>query len=102
VLAAIVNADPRYEWREDNGVIIVRPIAAWSDDTSALHAPIAGFTLENVAAHDTLDLLAQMVAVEPPGTGTDTRRFSVEVPDGATWLEALNAIVRGRRESFSH
>ena len=70
VLDALIEADPRYEWREDAGVIVLRPIAAWADD------------------------LARMVGVRPPSIGLDTRRFSLQARPGATWLEALNAIVR--------
>jgi hypothetical protein len=94
VLDTLVHADPRYEWREDDGVIVVRPIAAWSDDSSALHAPIDALMLEDVTARDVLNLLAQMVGAQAPDIGHDTRRFSVQVRQGATWLEALNAIVR--------
>lgn len=94
VLDALIEADPRYEWREDAGVIVLRPIAAWADDTSPLHAALEGLTLDNITAGDALDVLARMVGVRPPSIGLDTRRFSLQVRPGATWLEALNAIVR--------
>jgi hypothetical protein len=76
VLDTLVHADPRYEWREDDGVIVVRPVAAWSDDSSALHAPIDALMLEDVTARDVLNLLAQMVGAQAPDIGHDTRRFS--------------------------
>ena len=94
VLDAMVAADPRYQWREDDGVIVFRPIESWHQADSLLHAPIGGFSLENIDAGDVLALVAQMVGVKPVYHTVDTRRFSVTVREGATWLEALNAIAR--------
>ena len=94
VLDAISKADPRYEWREDDNVIVIRPVEAWSDLTSALHANLRGMSLDSATAGDALDVLARMVGVEPPSIGFDSRRFSMQARDGATWLEVLNAIVR--------
>jgi hypothetical protein len=96
VLDAIVAADARYEWREDNGVILIRPVAAWADPMSSLHAAVGAVTLRETVATDVLDVVARMVGVRTPAPAgpADTRRFSVEVPEGATLLEALNAIVR--------
>ena len=94
VLDALIETDPRYEWREDAGVVVVRPIGAWADDTSPLRAALEGLTLDNITAGDALDVLAHMVGVAPPQLGLDSRRFSVQVRQGASWLDALNAIVR--------
>jgi hypothetical protein len=94
VLDALVAADPRYEWREDDGVIVVRPVGAWSDDTSALPAPLAGVTLDDITVGEVLHALARLVGAEPFSRAVDSRRFSVHVRDGASWLETLNAIVR--------
>ena len=94
VLNALVAADPRYEWREDDGVIVVRPIESWGNVSSALHAPVAGTTLDNITAGDALDYLSELVGARRQFLELDTQRFSVEIRDGSTWLEALNAIVR--------
>jgi hypothetical protein len=37
VLDLIVGLDPRYTWREVDGVAVVRPSAAWSDPNDALN-----------------------------------------------------------------
>src|SRR5262245_30499220 len=37
VLDAVVVADPRYEWREDNGVIVFRPQGAADDPANVLN-----------------------------------------------------------------
>jgi hypothetical protein len=36
VLDAVVAADPRYEWRENDGVIVFRPVTSWFDGTEVL------------------------------------------------------------------
>jgi hypothetical protein len=94
VLDALVKADPRYEWREDDGAMVIRPVEAWRDNASLLETRVARISLKDMMAGDALRLLSQMFGVEPLFSGTDSRRFSVEVRDGASLLEALNAIVR--------
>jgi hypothetical protein len=94
VLDALVKADPRYEWREDDSVIVIRPVEAWFDNASLLDTPVGRISLKDIMAGDALRLLSQMFGVGPLFTGIDSRRFSVEVRDGASLLEALNAIVR--------
>jgi hypothetical protein len=96
VLDAIVAADGRYEWREDDGVIVVRPVDAWTDATSLLNIPIDAVSLQDVAATDIFSVLVRMVGgTVPPGQGLgDTRRFSVEIPANSTLLHALDTIVR--------
>jgi len=43
VLDAIVAADSRYEWRDDDGVVVLRPSAAWSDRGNALYRSVGRF-----------------------------------------------------------
>ena len=96
VLDAMVAADRRYEWREDDGVIVVRPVDAWNDQRSSLNAPVDGVTLEDVTATNLLAVLSRMVGVRTvPDMGLgDTTRFSLEIPKGTTLLSALNAMGR--------
>jgi hypothetical protein len=96
VLDAIVAADARYEWREDDGVIVVRPVDAWNDPASLLHAPVDAVSLHDLAATDVFGVLTRMVGgTVPPGQGLgDTKRFSVAIPGNSTLLHALDAIVR--------
>jgi len=44
VLQNLIENDPRYAWDEDLGVIVVRPIAAWSDERDPLNQ-----TVENIS-----------------------------------------------------
>ena len=95
VADAIVAANPRYDWREDNGVLVFRPRAAWEGAASALDARIAGLTLDDVEAADAILVVGKLFGAKNASVGFgDTHRFSVDVPAGSTRLDALNAIVR--------
>jgi hypothetical protein len=95
VLDAIVSADPRYEWREDAGVIVVRPVIAWTSTAGTLDIPVGPVTLEQATRDDALHVLAQIfgaVSGEPPLR--NIRRFSLDVPAETPLLQFLNAVVR--------
>jgi hypothetical protein len=96
VLDAIVAAVPQYEWRDDDDVIVIRPLDAWSDRASPLSASVDAVTLHDVAATDIYGVLTRMVGtrVTPDQGLGDSKRFSVEIRAGSTLLNALNAIVR--------
>ena len=95
VLDAVIAADPRYEWREDDGVIVMRPVEAWNDQASALNNTVDGVKLEDVVASDLFPVLARLLGVLPNHLRLgDTRRFSVETPANSTLLQTLNAMVR--------
>ena len=95
VADAIVAANPGYDWREDNGVLVFRPRAAWEGAASSLDARIAGLTLDDIEAADALLVISRLFGATNASVGLgDTHRFSVDVPAGSTRLDALNAIVR--------
>ncbi len=82
-LDAIVAADPRYEWREDNGVVVIRPVAAWANARHLLYTPVAGLK-RNIHSADPIALLGHMFGLREPvanGPG-DTKMFSVDLPAG--------------------
>jgi hypothetical protein len=94
VLDALVAADPRYEWREDRGVILIRPRESWQT-AGPLDTPIEPLKLSDIQAIDALIVLARMVGSIPNvGGPLDATRFSIDVPAGARFLDLLNAIVR--------
>jgi hypothetical protein len=102
-LDAFVALDPRYDWRDLNGVIVVRARAAWTDPRNALNHsvrdvdwrdqdPVAAFNhvarlLYPAETHDTFEGLL-------PG---NARRFDVQVRQG-TVLDVLNAAARADGE----
>jgi len=95
VLDAVIAADPRYEWREDDGVIVIRPLEAWNDQVSALNNTVEGVKLEDVVASDLFPVIARLLGVLPNHLRLgDSRRFSVETPANSTLLQTLNGMVR--------
>jgi hypothetical protein len=98
VLARQTMLDRRYEWRELDGVIVLRPVAAWSDPTDPLFRLVPGVDLQATASRM---VGAAVCAVGgPAGSGKcllDGRVFSVDVP-GGTLLDLFNAIARAHGE----
>ena len=97
VLDAIVAADPRYEWREDNGVAVLRPATAWTDTNDFLHRSAAAIRFDDAGVSDALQLVIGLFGedLHPSQRNTlaDPKRFNLDVPPG-TVIEALDAIVR--------
>jgi hypothetical protein len=95
VLDAIVAADPRYEWRADNGVVVFRPVWAWTDMTDVLLRGVGSIKLDDVQASDVMRIVARLFGETLfPGSGPgDPKRFSVNLPPGSV-IEALDGIVR--------
>ena len=48
LLDAVVDADPRYQWRLVDGVVVIRPAAAWADADHPLHRPVPPVVLNTV------------------------------------------------------
>ena len=84
VLDAIVAADSRYEWREDDGVIVFRPVASWFDGTNVLDTSIDSLKREDMQAADAMTSSRATIrdddglAVDPG----DTKHFSLDLPSG--------------------
>lgn len=101
-LDRLVQLDPRYRWIETDGVIVVRPIAAWDDPKHFLHRTASSFTVDDQplggAVNAVLDALgwehSDLTAPPFGGRTPDAiRHFSVGL--GATSIiEALNAVAR--------
>jgi hypothetical protein len=96
VLDDLIRADDRYEWREDDGVIVVRPPASWRDPLSVFNTAVGPIRRREMQASDAAALMAHLFGVRSDlssGPG-DTIKFAVDLPDGGTLLAVLNAIVR--------
>jgi hypothetical protein len=96
VLAAVVAADPRYDWRDMDGVTVLRPVSSWARADHPLDAAVAPVSLHNARVSQGLDALISAVSHTSSTSGTygDESRFSVDF-HGGTLLELANAIVRG-------
>ena len=60
-LDQLVALNSTYRWQESDGVVVIRPIAAWDDPTNMLNRPIASFNVTNAHVHEVLHVLLQAV-----------------------------------------
>ncbi len=79
VLDELIRADDRYEWREDDGVIVVRPSAAWRDPLSVFNTTVGPIRHQEMRASDAAVLIAQLFGVRSDlSSGPyDTIKFTV-------------------------
>ena len=102
-LKKLTEIDPRYRWIELDGVVVVRPVAAWSDPKNLLNFTTRSFVLEDVNVGSALAaVVAALTGHSDRGdilyasaqrTEQGARHFSVKT--GATsGGDALSAIVR--------
>lgn len=66
VLDAMIAVDPRYEWREMQGVIVVRPAAAWHDPESILFRLVPPVRLSNVHPQTAIERVARELGHPTP------------------------------------
>jgi hypothetical protein len=50
-LNAVVEANPRYEWRAIGEVVVVRPKNAWNDSSNPFNRPVRNLRIENVTPY---------------------------------------------------
>jgi hypothetical protein len=100
-LNELTRLDTTYEWREIDGVIVMRPVVAWRNRQHFLEREISGFSLEENNIGEALGALR--VVFGQPSTPGDValgnrssegqRIFSV-APGRTTAINILNAVVR--------
>jgi hypothetical protein len=101
-LNELVAADPRYAWIESDGVIVIRPLAAWADRQHFLHRTIRPFTVVEQHVGVALQHWRQAVWEDntpPVGFGRlrseeGNRPFTVTIAQGSSAISALEQIVR--------
>ena len=98
-LDGFVRMDPRYEWRDVRGVIVVRTRAAWSDARNVLNQPAPDVDwqdVDTIAAFNHITRLFYPDAARDPFEGmlpARTGLFSVHVR-GGTRIDVLDAAAR--------
>jgi hypothetical protein len=104
-LDALVAADPRYAWREEDGVLLIRPVAAWRDPTHVLHENLGPIEIKAQRGMDIVKDLYEQKGLpirwsmggtlgDPLQRGRDLNLpISVTHPS-ATMLDVLNAITK--------
>src|SRR6202043_3358 len=56
-LELVSRLDPRFEWREMNGVIVFRPVESWSDPQDPLSRSIPDVSLHDVPISEAVRLI---------------------------------------------
>lgn len=96
-LDEIVAADTRYEWRDESGVFVLRPRAAWTDRDNPLHRNVGAIRFDDVGVAEALQLVVGLFGQELTRSQSDDlddrHRFTLDLPPG-TLIDALDGIVR--------
>jgi len=88
VLDLLVAADPWYAWSDVNGVIVIRTLAAVTNTTDPLNAPVSNIVWDHVSVPQALNGMVALLsgapaAPVPSETPFDEAVFSVAVPAGS-------------------
>jgi hypothetical protein len=96
-LNILIGIDPRYEWRELNGVVVVRPTGAWTAGKGLLSMPTPAIRFDGRAG--TAQAIVQSLAgVTPPSEPvSDSKTFRVDLAP-ATLFDLLNATILAHGE----
>lgn len=93
----LVKLDPRYLWRDDDGVAVMRPVKAWADPHHFLNRSIGTVAFKKTCPEEMGQrLIAWMFNEEPrpfDGISRSGDYFPLEVREG-TILMALDATLR--------
>jgi len=95
-LDAAVAADRTYAWRAMDGVVVIRPVASWSDSSHPLLTPAAPLRLEAVRMSELVDAVRRVLDRNAPARvppRDDEPRVSLDF-GGGTRLDLLNAAAR--------
>jgi hypothetical protein len=99
-LDRLVSLGPTYERREENGVIVVRPVVAWRNTAHFLRRVVGTFELDQATIATALTGLQTALGPwtfggtpSPQATAGSTLPFSVSLLMPSV-LDALNAVVR--------
>lgn len=101
-LDRLVAADPRYEWREMDGMVIVRSVKAWADCSHFMNRDVE-VTARDLHGAEAIALL--FLLIDPtvgegrPMPGGLSAGFTVE-PFQGTVLQAFNHLARAGRLSW--
>jgi hypothetical protein len=102
ILDLLVKADPRFYWTETDGVVVMRPLAAWRDPDHFLHRAVDRLELKEQNIGAALDVLLpgpfgnrglgeQLAAADPT-----TLTLSVTA---RSLVESLEAVVRAHEHA---
>lgn len=93
VLNDLVALDPRYAWRELDGVIVVRPASAWSDPHDPLFSIVPDVQLDERPMTEVVNAVLSALGGQGSTTFPDSKRISVSALQ-PTALDLLNAVAK--------
>lgn len=104
-LDLLVAADPRYAWREQNRVVLLRPVSAWRDGRHFLSTPVDTVHVRNRKAIEVVKELYERQGVRASwsagGTVGDPSHFEHDLDrpislslEASTFLDVLNATIK--------
>jgi hypothetical protein len=101
-LDRLMTLDPRYRWTETDGVIIVRPLEAWTDAKHFLATPVSDFGFTDQAIGNVTNLVAEawrgdplkLSPLEAAGSTPEANLHFSLAPRTTSIVEAMTAIVR--------
>ena len=102
-LDAFVTLDPRYEWRDANGVFVMRTRAAWTSSRDVLNQQVRDVDWRDLDVIAAFNRVARLLYPASPHeafegmSANHDRPFSVQV-NGGTLLDVLDAVVRADGE----
>jgi hypothetical protein len=98
VLNAMVSIDPRYEWREMEGVIVIRPTVVWNDPDSVFFRLVPSVQMDDVSPQEAIERVARELGYSSPLGGIPHgKRLSIHAPQGSL-LDLVNAVLRAHGE----
>src|SRR5262245_3052926 len=85
VLNALISLKPGYEWREIDGVIVIRPTEAWGASTYPRNTPVRALSIQGIRTGEALTLAAAALGSRQRDAmpASDTKRFSCEFEGGS-------------------
>lgn len=98
-LDQLIKLYPQYRWIESNGMLVMRPLAAWNEASHFLHRTAASFHLEAESFVDALHaVLSALGAADHRGgsgrTPQGRQPISIHLESPTSAYEALNSIAR--------
>ncbi|MDE3156626.1 MAG: hypothetical protein KGN76_16110 [Acidobacteriota bacterium] len=100
----LVKLDPRYGWRDLDGVAVLRPVRAWADPHHFLNRSIGTIKYDRTSPEDMLGRLVAWLYGEPPrrdalGVSQSGDSFPLEVKEGPI-LMALVATAKADGDMY--
>lgn len=100
-LDAAMAMDGRYDWREADGVFVVRPKTAWSDSVDPLNRPVRNLQITDVPLNDVITGIANVIYagrfVVSGRASNSPASFRI---DSGTVIDVLNRLITSSQQTM--